>query len=46
VPDVAVKGITGVTAEDVQRAKKEGLVYESTLRSLFEYVNGLWRRIE
>jgi hypothetical protein len=30
----------------LERAKKEGIVYESTLKSLFEYVNGLWKRIE
>ncbi len=27
-------------------AKKEAIVYESTLKSLFEYVNGLWKRVE
>jgi len=30
----------------LERAKTEGIVYESTLKSLFEYVNGLWKRIE
>lgn len=27
-------------------ADKNGIVYDSTLKALFEFVNGAWRRIE
>jgi hypothetical protein len=30
----------------LERANPMGLVYESTLKALYEYVNGVWRRIE
>lgn len=27
-------------------ADPRGIIYESTLKALFEYVNGIWKRIE
>lgn len=27
-------------------ADKNGIIYDSTTRALYEYVNGIWRRIE
>jgi len=30
----------------IESSDKNGVVYDSTLRALFEYVNGMWKRIE
>jgi len=30
----------------IESADRNGIVYDSTLRSLFEWINGVWKRIE
>ena len=31
--------------KDIDKAEKSGIVYDSTTRSLHEFMNGTWRRI-
>ena len=32
--------------QQLEKANKMGIVYDSTTKTLYEYANGVWRRIE